>query len=158
MSGAPAARHDFVVPSDSVARLDVAIVAATGLSRNQAATLIATGRVTVDGQAQRASFRPPPGDRVLVEIPPPPDHPLLAEDIPLSIVFEDDDLLVVDKLAGMVVHPAPGNWSGTLVNALLSRGAVHLVHRLDKETSGLLVVAKSEKVQRLAEALWRPDT
>jgi 23S rRNA pseudouridine1911/1915/1917 synthase len=150
-AGDAGVRHEFRVPSESTARLDVAIVTATGLSRNQAATLIATGRVTVDGQPQRASFRPPPGARILVDIPPAPEHPLIAEDIPLSIAYEDDHLLVVDKPAGMVVHPAPGNWSGTLVNALLGRGAAHLVHRLDKETSGLVAVAKSEKVQRLLQ-------
>jgi len=150
-AGEAGVQHEFTVPSESTARLDVAIVSATGLSRNQAATLIATGRVTVDGQVLRASFRPPPGARVVVRIPPAPEHPLLAEDIPLSIAYEDEHLLVVDKPAGMVVHPAPGNWSGTLVNALLSRGAAHLVHRLDKETSGLLAVAKSEKVQRLLQ-------
>jgi len=77
----------------------------------------------------------------------------LAESIPLSVVYEDDHLLVVDKAAGMVVHPAPGHWEGTLVNALMGRGEATpdragLVHRLDKETSGLLVVAKNEKVQR----------
>ncbi|HXB27238.1 MAG TPA: RluA family pseudouridine synthase [Gemmatimonadaceae bacterium] len=150
MSGAgdAGARYEFVVPPGSAARLDLAIVAATGLSRNQAATLIATGQVTIDGRRERASFRPLPGARIVVDLPPAPDHPLVAEDIPLSIVYEDESLLVVDKAAGMVVHPAPGNWSGTLVNALLGRGAAHLVHRLDKETSGLLVVAKSEKVQR----------
>ena len=150
-AGDAGVRHEFRVPSESTARLDIAIVTATGLSRNQAATLIATGRVTVDGQVLRASFRPPPGAQIVVEIPPAPEHPLVAEDIPLSIVYEDDHLLVVDKAAGMVVHPAPGNWSGTLVNALLSRGAAHLVHQLDKETSGLLAVAKSEKVQRLLQ-------
>jgi 23S rRNA pseudouridine1911/1915/1917 synthase len=150
-AGDAGVRHEFMVPAESVVRLDLAIVAATGLSRNQAATLIATGRVTVDGQVLRASFRPPPGAQVVIDMPPAPDHPLVAEDIPLSIVHEDESLLVVDKPAGMVVHPAPGNWSGTLVNALLHRGAAHLVHRLDKETSGLLVVAKSEKLQRLLQ-------
>ena len=155
MSGAgdAGARYEFVVPPDSAARLDLAIVAATGLSRNQAATLIATGRVTVDGKPERAAFRPAPGAQVVVEVPSPPDHPLIAQDIPLAIAYEDEYLLVVDKPAGMVVHPAPGNWSGTLVNALLSRGAAHLVHRLDKETSGLLVVAKSEKVQRQLQSV-----
>ena len=153
MSGAgdAGARYAFVVPPDSVARLDVAIVAATGLSRNQAATLIATGRVTVDGKSERASFRPAPGAQVIVDVPPAPGRPFLAEPIPLSIAYEDEHLLVVDKPAGMVVHPAPGNWSGTLANALLHLGESHLVHRLDKETSGLLVVAKSEKVQRLLQ-------
>jgi 23S rRNA pseudouridine1911/1915/1917 synthase len=83
---------------------------------------------------------------------------VLGEDIPLSVAYEDDDVLVVDKPAGMVVHPAPGNWSGTLVNALKGRGAAlseaseegreGIVHRLDKETSGLLLVAKSDRAHR----------
>jgi 23S rRNA pseudouridine1911/1915/1917 synthase len=87
---------------------------------------------------------------------------VLGEDIPLHVVYEDSDLLVVDKAAGMVVHPAPGNWTGTLVNALLGRGGdladgsgperAGLVHRLDKETSGLLVVAKSEIAHRRLSA------
>ena len=81
-----------------------------------------------------------------------------GENIPLSVVFEDDELLVVDKPAGMVVHPAPGNWTGTLVNALKGRGQAlaegnteeraGLVHRLDKDTSGLIVVAKSDRTLR----------
>jgi 23S rRNA pseudouridine1911/1915/1917 synthase len=150
-AGDPGTRHEFVVPPASAARLDVAIVTATGLSRTQAATLIANGRVTVDGKAERAAFRPAPGAQVVVDVPPVRSRPLLAEAIPLSVAYEDEYLLVVDKPAGMVVHPAPGNWSGTLANALLSRGEMHLVHRLDKETSGLLVVAKSEKVQRLLQ-------
>ena len=155
MSGAgeAGARYEFTVPSGSAARLDVAIVTATGLSRTQAATLIATGRVTVNGKAERASFRPDPGSQVIVDVPPEPGRPVLAENIPLAIAYEDDYLLVVDKPAGMVVHPAPGNWSGTLVNALIGRGNTSsdragLVHRLDKETSGLLVVAKDDKIQR----------
>jgi 23S rRNA pseudouridine1911/1915/1917 synthase len=152
-AGEAGARYEFVVPPDSAARLDVAIVAATALSRTQAATLIATGHVTVDGKAERASFRPSPGSQIVVVVPPPPGRPVTPESIPLSVAYEDEYLLVVDKPAGMVVHPAPGNWSGTLVNALLGRGETTpdragLVHRLDKETSGLLVAAKNEKIQR----------
>jgi 23S rRNA pseudouridine1911/1915/1917 synthase len=128
------------------------------LSRTQAATLIANGRVTVAGQVQRASYRPRAGETVRVALPPPVTRETLPEDIPLVIVHEDEDVVVVDKPAGMVVHPAPGNWSGTLVNALLGRGATAagdrgleragLVHRLDKETSGLLVVARNEQAHR----------
>jgi 23S rRNA pseudouridine1911/1915/1917 synthase len=155
-AGDAGARYEFTVPSGSAARLDVAIVTATGLSRTQAATLIATGQVTVDGRRERASFRPPPGSVVIATVPPTPGRPVLAESIPLSIAYEDEHLLVVDKPAGMVVHPAPGHWSGTLVNALTGRGEsapdrAGLVHRLDKETSGLLVVAKSERVQRILQ-------
>jgi 23S rRNA pseudouridine1911/1915/1917 synthase len=155
-AGSAGARHEFTIPPDSAVRLDVAIVNATGLSRTQAATLIATGQVSVDGESQRASFRPAAGSRVVVTVPPSPGRPVVAESIPLSIAYEDEYLLVVDKPAGMVVHPAPGHWSGTLVNALVGRGAptnaderAGIVHRLDKETSGLLVVAKNDRVQRL---------
>lgn len=129
------------------------------LSRTQAATLIAQGHVQVNGRREKASYRLEPGEIVRVAIPPSEKRELLGEDIPLSIVYEDEALLVVDKPAGMVVHPAPGNWSGTLVNALLGRGSelssegdpgrAGMVHRLDKETSGLLIVAKSDRAHRL---------
>lgn len=134
------------------------VAAHGGLSRTQAATLIANGHVAVDGRPERASYRPRPGQRVSVEVPPPPGRDVLAESIPLHVVFEDEWLLVVDKPAGMVVHPAPGHWSGTLVNALMGRAAASradgeperagIVHRLDKETSGLLLVAKTGDVHR----------
>jgi 23S rRNA pseudouridine1911/1915/1917 synthase len=97
-----------------------------------------------------------------VEIPPPVSRPVVAEDIPLVVAYEDDDVLVVDKPAGMVVHPAPGNWSGTLVNALKGRETAlsglggdereGIVHRLDKETSGLLLVAKTDRAHRVLGA------
>jgi 23S rRNA pseudouridine1911/1915/1917 synthase len=138
--------------------LDLFIAGRTGVSRTQAATLIATGRVTVDGRPEKASFRLPAGVVVVVEIAPPaPERPVLGEDIPLAIIYEDEALLVVDKPAGMVVHPAPGNWTGTLANALVGRGIppgerAGLVHRLDKETSGLLLVAKTDAVHRLLTA------
>ena len=129
------------------------------LSRTQAATLIAQGNVTVSGRREKASYRVQPGDSVRVEIPAVEKRDVFGEDIALRIVYEDEALLVVDKAAGMVVHPAPGNWTGTLVNALLGRGEQSLppgedaragiVHRLDKETSGLLVVAKTERAHRL---------
>ena len=116
----------------------------------------------VDGRPERASYRPSAGERVVVEIPPPIARPVVAEDIPIVVAWEDDDVLVVDKPAGMVVHPAPGNWSGTLVNALKGRGGAlsdlggeereGIVHRLDKETSGLLLVAKTDRAHRVLGA------
>ncbi|HLA90869.1 MAG TPA: RluA family pseudouridine synthase [Gemmatimonadaceae bacterium] len=156
-------RRFTVEPGDD-GRLDTLVARRLDLSRTQAATLIATGRVTVGGRAEKASFRPAPGADVAVAMPEPEAHPVLAEAIPLRIVHEDDELLVVDKPAGMVVHPAPGNWSGTLVNALRGRAQplsplggearAGLVHRLDKDTSGLLVVAKTERAHRvLAKAI-----
>ena len=132
------------------------------LSRTQAATLIANGNVLVNGKRERASYKPVSGDRVVVEVPAPIERPITAESIPISVVFEDEYLLIVDKLAGMVVHPAPGNWTGTLVNALMGRGGdlapgaspdrAGIVHRLDKETSGLLIVAKTERSHRILSA------
>ena len=145
----------------SEARLDLLVAKRLDLSRTAAATLIANGNVTVAGRSEKASYRPVAGERVDVLIPPPETREILPEKIDLSVVHEDDSLLVVDKPAGMVVHPAPGNWSGTLVNALLGREGrdsdgvpdrAGIVHRLDKETSGLLVVAKTERAQRLLGA------
>jgi 23S rRNA pseudouridine1911/1915/1917 synthase len=118
----------------------------------------------VDGRREKASYRPAKGETVRVEIPKVEKRIISGEDIPISVVYEDDSLLVVDKQAGLVVHPAPGNWSGTLVNALLGRTGegglstegiperAGMVHRLDKETSGLLVVAKTDRAHRLLSA------
>jgi 23S rRNA pseudouridine1911/1915/1917 synthase len=124
--------------------------------------LIAQGHVRVDGRREKASYRPETGEVVRVEIPKVEKRTISGEDIPVAVVYEDEALLVVDKPAGMVVHPAPGNWSGTLVNALLGRGGslssegeperAGMVHRLDKETSGLLVVAKTDRSHRLLSA------
>jgi 23S rRNA pseudouridine1911/1915/1917 synthase len=124
--------------------------------------LIAQGHVRVDGRQEKASYRPETGEVVRVEIPQVEKRTISAEDIPVTVIYEDDALLVVDKPAGMVVHPAPGNWSGTLVNALLGRGGslssegeperAGMVHRLDKETSGLLVVARTDRSHRLLSA------
>jgi len=118
--------------------------------------------VQVDGRREKASYRPETGELVRIEIPKTEKRTISGEDIPVSVVYEDEALLVVDKPAGMVVHPAPGNWSGTLVNALLGRGGslstegeperAGMVHRLDKETSGLLVVAKTDRSHRLLSA------
>lgn len=144
------------------------VAAGAGLSRTQAATLIATGCVSVGGRRERASYRPTAGEQITVAIPPERGREVVPESIPLRIVYEDSDLLVVDKAAGMVVHPAPGHWTGTLVNALLGRqddtglsqdtdrGApvdhtierAGLIHRLDKDTSGLLLVAKTDRAHR----------
>ncbi len=149
---------EFVLEADSDARLDLLVASNAALSRTQAATLIAQGHVTVDGRREKASYKPTTGERVRLDIPPVTKRDIAGEDIPLQVKFEDESLLVVDKPAGMVVHPAPGNWSGTLVNALLGRasewpgadaGRAGIVHRLDKETSGLLIVAKTERSHRL---------
>ncbi len=124
-------------------------------SRSRIEGLVKGGFVTVNGVvAVKAGMKVLGTDEIVVEIPPPVPAVPEPEDIPLSVVFEDDDMLVVDKAPGMVVHPAPGHFTGTLVNALLHRypnlsgiGGVArpgIVHRLDQETSGLLVVAKTQ--------------
>jgi len=158
----PSARRVEFTASDGGQRLDVLVAAALDLSRNHAATLIAGGHVLVEGRREKAGYRPRPGERIDVTVPAPATRAVVAEQIDLSVVYEDDDLLVVDKPAGMVVHPAPGNWSGTLVNALKGRGGAlsgeggddreGIVHRLDKETSGLLLVAKSDRAHRVLGA------
>lgn len=149
----------FEVSDEAGERLDLLVATQAQCSRTQAATLIATGHVLVNGGRQKASYRAEVGDTVHVTVPPPPGRDIVPEQIPLDIVYEDEHLLVVDKAAGMVVHPAPGNWTGTLVNALMGRGEplaegggedrAGLVHRLDKDTSGLLVVAKTDASHRI---------
>ena len=151
----------FDAPADAP-RLDVLVAQQLDLSRNQAATLIANGHVLVAGRRERASYRAEPGESIAVEVPAPAAREVLGEQIPLSVRYEDDDLVVIDKPAGMVVHPAPGNWTGTLVNALKGRGEPlsstgdpsreGIVHRLDKETSGLLLVAKTDRAHRVLGA------
>ncbi|MBI2407542.1 MAG: RluA family pseudouridine synthase [Gemmatimonadetes bacterium] len=152
-------RHEFVVEVDDAPRLDLLVSARVGVSRSRAATLVSTGGVLVDGARERASFRAPRGARIEVVVPPTPGREVIPESLPVSVVFEDEHLIVVDKAAGMVVHPAPGNWTGTLVNALKGRGMAladgdaterqGLVHRLDKDTSGLMVVAKTDQALRV---------
>ena len=138
------------------ARLDKALAEATGLSRERVKALIAEGRVSVGGKpASNGSAKAAPGSAYTIAVPPAAAAEAQAQDIPLAIVFEDADLIVIDKPAGLVVHPAAGNPDGTLVNALLHhcRGQLSgiggvarpgIVHRIDKDTSGLLVVAKSD--------------
>jgi 23S rRNA pseudouridine1911/1915/1917 synthase len=150
-------------PQAARIRLDRFIVrSVANASRTRVQELIEAGGVTVNGSVVMKSGRLVlPGDVVVCTVPKPPPPDIVAEDIPLDIVFEDDDLIVVNKPAGMVSHPAFGNYTGTLVNALLwhtdalstSRGAERagLLHRLDKDTTGLLCVAKTDRAMtRLA--------
>lgn len=151
----------FAAPADAP-RLDVLVSQRLDISRNQAATLIANGHVLVAGRREKASYRATAGEEISVSRPPPVAREVVGEQIPLNIRYEDDDVVVIDKPAGMVVHPAPGNWSGTLVNALKGRGEPlsssgdpareGIVHRLDKETSGLLLVAKTDRAHRVLGA------
>lgn len=136
-------------------RLDKLISEQTELSRSAAARLIEQGSVMVDGKPAGKKDIPPVGAVVTVSVPEPQSVDILPENIPLEIVYEDDDLLVVNKPKGMVVHPAPGHYSGTLVNALMYHcgdrlsginGEIRpgIVHRIDRDTSGLLMVAKND--------------
>ena len=137
-------------------RLDKALAQASGLSRERVKALIAEGRVLLAGKpAAQASAKAADGARFRIDVPPAAPAAAAAQAMPLVVVFEDEHLIVVDKPAGMVVHPAAGNPDGTLVNALLHhcRGRLSgiggvarpgIVHRIDKDTSGLLVVAKSD--------------
>ena len=129
-----------------------------GLSRNQAQKLIADGRVLVNSKPGKAKMRLDAHDLISCDVPAPVELAAEPENIPLDIIYEDSDLLVVNKPRGMVVHPAHGNYSGTLVNALLAHcrdlsginGVLRpgIVHRIDKDTSGLLVVAKNDLSHR----------
>ena len=145
----------LVTPDQDGERLDVFAAALAGITRSRAGALIRQGGVAVDGAAQaKAGFRLKPGMAVRVALPPAAPVALQAEDIALDILYQDDDLAVVFKPSGMVVHPAAGNETGTLVNALLTHldnlsgigGEIRpgIVHRIDKDTSGLLLVAKND--------------
>ena len=138
-------------------------------SRSEIQRWIKEGLVTVDGLPAKARLRVEAGQTAVIHIPRTASaEPLAAADIPLEIIFEDDDLLIIDKAAGMVVHPAPGHHDDTLVNALLHHrpkiegvgGARRhgLVHRLDKETSGLIVVAKNDRAHRHLQAQFKERT
>jgi len=126
------------------------------LTRSRAAQLIADGAVLIDGKPVRASFKVQGGEKIDIDFPPPVDTDAKPENIPLDIVYEDDDLIIINKPQGMVVHPAPGHYSGTLVNALLYHCAGKLsdingvirpgiVHRIDMDTSGLMVAVKNNE-------------
>lgn len=158
----------YVVDEDLAGqRLDRVVAALqVGLSRAAAGELIAQGRVQLNGRPAKPAARPNAGARISIELPPPPTSAALPEAIPLDVVYEDDQMVVVNKAAGMVVHPAPGNERGTLVNALLGRyrdlpgdgDRPGIVHRLDKDTSGLIVVGRTpEAVSALAGAFKRRE-
>ncbi|MEM9798081.1 MAG: RluA family pseudouridine synthase [Pseudomonadota bacterium] len=149
----------FTIAADPPQRLDKAIARdvpeAAHLSRSRLARLIEAGHVTLNGRVAGLRARVAEGDQVAVTVPDVAETEMVAEAIPLRVVHEDDDVIVVDKPAGMVVHPAPGTPHGTLVNALLYHMGDQLsgvggarrpgiVHRIDKDTSGLLVVAKTD--------------
>jgi 23S rRNA pseudouridine1911/1915/1917 synthase len=144
-----------VLPRFAGKRIDVFLTnALKDYTRARFQKLIRDGHVKVGGRKVKTSYPVKDGDKVFVEIPPPQVHDVAAEKIPLHILYEDSDIIVVNKPANMVVHPAAGNWGGTLVNALLAHcGSMSvvggeekpgIVHRLDKGTSGVIVAAKND--------------
>lgn len=158
------ATYRIQVDEPAEERLDRYLAERLSLSRSHVAALIRTGRVRIGDRTPKKSYLPEIDDVIVVDVPPPEPTTAVAEDIPVEVLYEDEGFLVVNKPAGMVVHPAPGHRRGTLVNALLhhvgrlsSVGGAHrpgIVHRLDKDTSGLMIVAKDERIHRqLADAL-----
>ena len=152
-------RFEAVFESDTPQRIDVFVGLLAGVSRSRAAELLENGKVKVNGTLATKKTKLKNGDTVSVEVPDPIVYDVTPENIPLDIVFEDNDILVVNKPKGMVVHPAAGNYSGTLVNALMyhcgdSLSGINgvmrpgIVHRIDKNTSGLLMVAKNDNAHR----------
>lgn len=157
-------RVEFHV-EDVSGRIDKYLTGRMGdVSRSEVQRYIADGQVTVNGELAKASYKVQRGDRIVVFVPAPMEQDLVAELIPLDVVFEDEHLLVVNKPPDMVVHPAPGHAGGTLVNALLARvpelasaGGERpgIVHRLDRDTSGLILVARNEKVRRALQRQFK---
>jgi 23S rRNA pseudouridine1911/1915/1917 synthase len=153
----------------SGSRLDLFLASVcSDMSRSRLQKLIAEGAVRVDGRSVRRSHVVRAGEEISVDVPEPRETALEAEDIPLSILYEDDQLLAIDKPAGLVVHPAPGHASGTLVNALLHHvrdlagigGELRpgIVHRLDRDTSGVLLVAKTDRAHQMLSRQMRRRT
>ena len=154
-----------VSETDAGKRLDAYLGEVADISRSAATKLIEAGDVTLGGKRTEKKYQLKAGDVIELILPEAEEYEALPEDIPLSVVYEDSDIIVINKPSGMVVHPAPGNYTGTLVNALLYHckdslsgiGGVMrpgIVHRIDKDTSGLLVVAKNDFAHRaLSEEL-----
>jgi 23S rRNA pseudouridine1911/1915/1917 synthase len=162
MAGEDRRREEVIVAGGEAGeRLDRVLASRIAdLSRSRLKALILAGEVAIGGRTIRdPGHRVNAGDALIVEVPPPEPAQPAAEDIPLKVVFEDDEIIVIDKPRGLVVHPAAGNPSGTLVNALIAHcgeslsgiGGVRrpgIVHRLDKDTTGLMVVAKTDRAHR----------
>jgi 23S rRNA pseudouridine1911/1915/1917 synthase len=163
----------LVTSGESPKRLDVFLAnREPRLSRASLQRLIDSGHITVNGISVKPSYKIRPGDRIALMIPRPEPVELKPEAIPLEVLYEDEALLVLNKPVGLVVHPAPGHWSGTLVNALLHHfesraGSLStiggkerpgLVHRLDKDTSGVMVVAKTDEAHRALAAQFKQHT
>lgn len=165
---------EFIITAgEQPKRLDLFLVnREREISRSALQRLIELGRIRINDQVVKASHKIKPGDRITMDVPKPEPLSIMGEAIPLEVLFEDESLLVLNKPPGIVVHPAPGHWTGTLVNALLhhfqtSGGTIStiggkerpgLVHRLDKETSGVMVITKTDTVHRALAAQFKHHT
>lgn len=150
-------RFEYLINEEQMqVRIDVFLAGQrTELSRSHIQQLIEEGSVTVNGKKTKSNYKIRPADQIVLEIPPPVKLNIVAQEIPLDIMYEDEHVVVINKPRGMVVHPASGNYDGTMVNALLDHcddlsginGVMRpgIVHRIDKDTSGLLMVAKSDQ-------------
>ena len=162
----------IVTDSHAGKRLDMFIAHFEAYSsRNRIQTFIKDGLALVNGKAEKPGYKVKPGDQITLELPERKIREVLPENIPLHIVFEDDHMIVLNKPPGLVVHPAPGNYTGTLVNALLyhygslpssgkgtqgsERERAGIVHRLDKDTSGVMVVARTEQALKALTAQFK---
>ena len=158
-------KKELIVESDEQKRIDAYISENTEYSRTAVQRLIEEEKITVNGKKEKASYKVQNGDKIEIEEEPAKEIELKAQDIPVEILYEDDDIIVVNKPKGMVVHPANGNPDGTLVNAVMAickdslsgiGGEIRpgIVHRLDKNTSGAIIIAKNDKAHiNLSEQL-----
>jgi 23S rRNA pseudouridine1911/1915/1917 synthase len=157
-----------LLASEDGSRLDIYVAAnCPQLSRSHVQHLIDDGLVIVNGRVSKSGYKLREGDRIVVDVPLPQPIAPQPEDIPLSIVYEDDDVIVIDKPAGLTVHPAPGHSEHTLVNAILAHcpalsinGSIRpgIVHRLDKDTSGLMMIAVLKQYNVMVHGHLSPDT
>jgi len=162
-----------ITPGEQPKRLDIFLVnRERDISRSAVQRLIELGRIRINDHMVKPSHKIKPGDRITMDVPKPEPLSIMGEAIPLDVLFEDDALLILNKPPGIVVHPAPGNWTGTLVNALLhhfqtSGGTIStiggkerpgLVHLLDKETSGVMVITKTDTAHRALAAQFKLHT
>ena len=156
----------IISENDIKKRLDVYVSEVSSVTRSAAQILIDSALVTVNGRGEPKNYRLRQGDDVIINESEPKELSVEAENIPLNVIYEDDDIIVINKPSGMVVHPANGNESGTLVNALLyhCKGSLSgingvirpgIVHRIDKDTSGLLVVAKNDEAHLFLSSLLK---